>query len=524
VPKLWPFRSATPQPVTEVATTVTMTSPPPRGFTYGIPVGGTTEYNQGSNTSGGDDRRSLLEELYQSYLACPWASACVDAIARTITAGGLEVVWDGGDDDESEAPDAPPNVVALRNLLAFVNPTEDIRQLMRGVIADLEVFGDAFIETVWLGNTPAALYSLDAPSMSIIADEHGVISEYVQITESGQKAHFEPHEVIHISLDTPRTGLMGVSPTQKTLLPITVWLFTAATLKEVMRKGDPATIHADFPAEMSDNDIKKWRQQYAVQNLGSRNIGTPITTKGGATLVELKAYGVENYLKTLDQKRDEIISGYGVPPSKVGIIESGNLGGGTGTSQDKTFRVNTCGPIGEAVLEKLTYHLALIGFGITDWKLRFGEIDWRDDKTVDDISSARLRDGRWTLNRSRAEINEPPVEGGDEAVIIDRQNIVLWHDLADYSRANIDSKEKPATAPAVGVPGQPAAPGAKPDAKQPPGDDAEPPDASTESSRDSARLLHEAWERQYRAQLARARAELSQVAEPTGDHDAATTD
>jgi hypothetical protein len=428
---------------------------PPRGYTFGVPVGGTTEYNQTSTGSGdGTDRRTTLESLYQSYLACPWSSACVDTIARTITAGGLEVVWDGGDEDV-DAPEAPPAVLALRALLGYVNPTEDIRQLMRGVLSDLLVFGDAFLEVVWLFDQPVALYSLDAPSMAIIADEHGTIEKYVQVTEAGQRAEFETREVIHFSLDTPRSGLTGVSPTQKALLPITTWLFTAAVLKEVMRKGDPVNIHADFPTEMSEDDIKKWRSQYAVRNLGPRNVGVPITTRGGATVNELKLYAVESYLKTKNQARDEIVSTYGVPPSKVGIIESGNLGGGTGTEQDKTFRVNTCGPTAEAVLEKLVWHLMRVGFGVgPEWLMRFGDIDWRDDKVVDDISSQRLRDGRWTLNRSRADIGEPPVEGGDEAVLIDRQNLVLWSDMADMSAATVAGKDK---APAPTLAGAAAA-------------------------------------------------------------------
>lgn len=423
----------------EEATAPTMQPAParavaPQGFAYGIPIGGTSENNQGQASSD-NDRRSMLEELYQAYLTCPWSSTAVDTIARTITAGGLEVVWGG---DQKDAPDPPQEVLNLRALLDFVNPNEDVRQLMRGVISDLLVFGDAFVEVVWLFERPVALYSLDVPSMYIMADEHGTVQSYLQVTESGQRATFDEREVIHFSLDTPRSGITGVSPTQKVLLPITVWLFTAATLKEVMRKGDPPNLHVDFPQEMSDNSIKTWKAQHATRNLGARNIGNPVTTKGGATVNELKAYAVDEYLKTLEQKRDEILSGYGVPPSKVGVIESGNLGGGTGTSQDKTFRVNTCGPTGEAVIEKLVYHLARKAFKVpVEWTMRFGDIDWRDDKVIDEISAARVKDGRWTLNRARAEIGEVPVKGGDEAVIALSREVVRWIDVADYSQAAV---------------------------------------------------------------------------------------
>jgi hypothetical protein len=480
---------ATPAPTTPANTT-------PAGYAYGIPVGGTTEFNQGSASSD-QDRRAMLEELYQSYLTCPWSSVSVDTIARTITAGGLEVVWNG---DAETAPKPPPEVLALRALLDFVNPTEDIRQLMRGVISDLEVFGDAYLEVVWIANRPVALYSLDVPSVCVIADEHGVVQKYVQVTELNQRAEFKPHEVIHFSLDTPRSGITGVSPTQKVLLPITVWLFTAATLKEVMRKGDPPNIHADFPQETSDTKITLWKSQYAARNLGARNIGNPITTKGGATINELKAYAVDEYLKTLDQKRDEILSGYGVPPSKAGVIESGNLGGGTGTSQDKTFRVNTCGPVAEAVLEKLIFHLARQAFKVPlDWTMRFGDIDWRDDKVVDEISAARLKDGRWTLNRARAEIGEAPVKGGDDAIIALSREVVRWVDVADFSQAAIAKTMTTDVLPNAPTPEKPGTSGPAPTTPTP--DKVTPPTAPEEA----------VWQATFTEHLRRIREELSDV-------------
>ena len=314
----------------------------PRGYVEGIPRGGTSVYNQGDSGYDGQDRASFMAELVGAYMACPWSSACVDTVARTVTAGGLSVT-PATLNLEQNAPEPQPTreVNDLRDLLAFVNPREDIRQLYRGVITDLQVFGDAFIEIVWLLGRPVALYSLDSPTMIPIADEHGTVIEFVQHLDSNRQAHFEPHEVIHISLDNPRGGIYGVGPTQKNLLPITSWLYTSALLKEQMRKGDPPRIHADFPLEASDTDIEIFAQKYQVRNLGVANIGSPIQTRGGVGMHELQVNKIAEYLATLKDLRDQILSGSGVPPSKVGVIESGNLGGGTGTSQDKALDLAT---------------------------------------------------------------------------------------------------------------------------------------------------------------------------------------
>jgi hypothetical protein len=178
------------------------------------------------------------------------------------------------------------------------------------------------------------------------------------------------------------------------------------------------------------------------QNLGPRNIGRPILTKGGATVHELGKQVVQELLHTLDQKRDEIVAAFGVPPAEAGIIESGNLGGGTGESQRRSFIVNTCQPLAALVLEKLDYHLCRHGFNIKGWHLKFEEVDMRDSLTIEQIRDMRLRNGAYVLNKYRNEIGEPPVPGGDDAVLVDRQNLVLWGDMPAMSRATIAYKLK----------------------------------------------------------------------------------
>jgi len=435
------------------------------GYSYGIPRGGLNEVNSSMGGATGTDRRSQLEQLYESYLSCPWAWACVNAIARTITAGGLVMDWnsDTGEGDE-KPPDKPENVLALERLISWCNARQNIRQLMRNVVIDMLVFGDAFIEVTWWGELPVALYNLDNPTTTPLADEHGNITGYVQVTESGQRAEFEPRDVIHLSLDAPRSGVFGVSPTQAASLPITAWLFAAACGKEMARKGLPPNVHVDFPAGMQPGEMNRWRAQYQAQNVGPRNIGVPVMTKGGARIAELQAGKLPDVLAFLDQKRDEIIATYGVPPSKASIIESGNLGGGTGEEQDISYKVDLCAPIGELILEAFNFSVSSQVFGIENWRAKFREVDYRASTVVETIRDMRLRNGAWVLNRYKAEIGEPSVDGGDDAVLVDRQNLVLWSDMSAMSKAMIASKGAPAVAAGETPPGgEPMAPGA-PDA------------------------------------------------------------
>ncbi|NUP48073.1 MAG: phage portal protein [Catenulispora sp.] len=447
------------------------------GFEYGTVLAAGASVQ--AQVAAGQERLDTLDQLYQAYLTCPWVSAPIDVIARTVTAGGFQVVTDD-DLPEGAHPAEPPGVERLRRLLRFVNPREDMIQLIRSSIIDLELFGDSYIEKVMLLGEVVALYTLDATTITVLTDEHGEVSGYQQtVNGAGGQRHvtFTPDQVIHISLDAPRGGVYGVSPAQRALLPVTAWLFTEATLKECFRRGDPPRLRVDL-GHAGDADVQRWREQYQVYNLGPKAVGTPVITTGGGPVDVLDVRRVTDYLDASRQLRDEILACFGVPPAKVGIIETGNLGSGSGESQDKTFRINTVVPIANLVLEKLNFHLVQQGFGITGWHLEFAEVDYRDSKVIEDIRDTRLRNGSWTLNTYRGEIGQPPVEGGDDPVLVDRQNLVLWADMARMSEAVISKNAAPAVAAGVDVPGvalqpppaaQPVPPGGP--VQSPPGED-----------------------------------------------------
>jgi phage portal protein BeeE len=436
------------------------------GFVLGVPPQGTdaNDYTQGAATE--TDRATLLQELWEEYLRCPWSWACVNAIARTVTAGGLVQKWDSdtGEGDQKQ-PDKPAQVLAFERLLAFCNPEQDIRQLMRNVVADLQVFADAFIEVVWLGNLPVALYNQDCPTTFPVTNEHGDVSRYKQVTEYGQEAEFEPRQIIHISLGSARPSMLGVSPTHAAEESIVAWMYLHSCEKEAARRGLPPNVHADHPAGTPEPEVRKWQDQYQVSNIGPQNVGTPITTRGGGKVTELQSAKLTDILAAKKEARNEIISSYGVPPAKVGVIESGNLGGGTGSDQNKTYFIDLINPIAQLIAEKLQFALGVKAFGVTGWHVAFNGVDYRDDQTIENIRDMRLRNGAWTRNRYAADIGEPPVEGGNDPVLVARQDIVLWRDMADRSRAGVEALTRdPATGPDGPAPNGPRKPGPAPTA------------------------------------------------------------
>lgn len=408
-----------------------------KGFLADIPRGGANERNQGwSQMTGTTDRKTLLHQLQSLYSTCSVSSACVDTIARTCSAGGMDIVPEEETLEPSSQsaapihPPAPPGVEKARMLFSYVNPEQNFRQLMRQVFTDLCVYGDAFVEVIWAFSEPIALYNLPCADMLIDANEHGVVRKYVQKTDTNQRAEFAPNEVIHIKFDSPRNGLYGLGPTEKVVHNITTWIFTQGLLKSIMKKGNPPNVAFKWDLNLAEKQIQKFDEQYHSKNLGVENVGNPVNLIGDSNLHEFKPNQIAELLATLNRERDSLCTGYGVPPAKLAIIESGNIGGGTGTSQDKTFKVNTCGPFQELVLEAMTFAIVDQGFGVKGWRCKFQEIDWRDDEVIEKIRTSRVERGAWTPNRYRDEIGEPPVEGGDDAVFVLSRDVIPLRDIS----------------------------------------------------------------------------------------------
>jgi phage portal protein BeeE len=484
-----------------------------QGYEFGIPHGG-VETDERARSAGAS-RQQVMEQLYQAYLACSPASACVDTTARMVTAGGLQLVPESGEEDQER----PPAIQQLDALMRNTNPREDMVQLLRSTITDLLCFGDGFIEFGTVANVVAALWTLDGTTVAVKSDEHGELTGYLQYIDGSRQASFTAEEVVQVSLDSPRGGIYGVSPMQKLMVPITSWLFTAAVLKEYMRQGAPPRIAVDLGKGTSPTDVERWRGQYVGRNLGARNQGKPIVTTvhpagsaGEPPIKELTVSHIADLLATLNDLRDQIVSGFGMSPAMIGIIESGNLGGGTGEAQARTFHYGTVVPLQSLLLEKLNFRL-LTAQGITGWKFQFGEIEYRDTVTVEAQRKSRIDTGQWTVNRARAEIGEPPVEGGDVAVLVLSRNVVAIEDLGESSKATVvkDSGGAYGT-PAGYVPPAPAVPVPPADAEP-----SEPPDAGAQDdAKEStpagdARRLREAWVTAYREQLTAVRRELAEA-------------
>jgi len=83
--------------------------------------------------------------------------------------------------------------------------------------------------------------------------------------------------------------------------------------------------------------------------------------------------------------RDEVLAVHGVPPYRLGIAETGNLGGSTAEESTEIYKRSIVEPL-QNLVEELINEVIREGFGIHDWEFRFEDIDLEDFK--DDLAIA----------------------------------------------------------------------------------------------------------------------------------------
>ena len=115
------------------------------------------------------------------------------------------------------------------------------------------------------------------------------------------------------------------------------------------------------------------------------------------------------------EARDEVLHAHGVPPQKVGIVETGALGGNLASEQIVEYKNSIVQPGQEKVESRLNLMIER-GFGYVGLTFEFEDYDAEDRKANADVDQIYLNTRVRTPNEIRAArfAGAEPLEGGDE--------------------------------------------------------------------------------------------------------------
>lgn len=341
--------------------------------------------------------------VYYNAMNNVWVNACITAFVDEILSLGFKI-----NDPDSENVD----FAKVKYLTAlFENPmgmfeddtfTTFTSQTWRSFMG----LGNTFIEVIYdtgLKGVPIGLNYLPAEIMRFYDDtkQWGLISN--------PDFRFENDQLIHVKEPTLHKRRWGASPIDNISGEIANILWgNRHVRKQLKNKGfDPKAV-LSFDKDMNYGDVLK-----EIQRLKNEpNSKGTIVTKGANFIRGTVSNRDMDYIQLQHEARDCILANFGVPPSKVSIIETGNIGSGSGKSQAENFKKRVTG---RCRYFEDAYKKVLGRSSFTETFV-YNRTDLEDKLQKAQIENIRLNNNSLTINEVRSGRGEKPLKWGDEPI------------------------------------------------------------------------------------------------------------
>lgn len=285
-------------------------------------------------------------------------------------------------------------------------------------IRSFEGTGDAFIEL-----NHEELFQQKVPTgLTFVPSE--LLKWYPDTEQWGyrqQDIRYEPDELIHIHEPDIRlkSSKWGMCKIDKIGLAISIMFLGMRYNKRVMDNDglDPKAV-LSFDKDMDDDSFATELLRLKALKQEEKKGGT-LAVKGAQFTSPAVNTRDMDWNILLDKCRDMIITAYGAQPAMVGVIETANLGTGSGESQKKNFKDTLQGRASfiEGAFSKALGHN---GF---DEVFQFSDLDIEDKLNRAQIENIRLQNGSLSINEVRSGYGEEPVPWGN--VPMNYQNYAL---------------------------------------------------------------------------------------------------
>ena len=281
---------------------------------------------------------------------------------------------------------------------------ETFSSLIKQIVSSWKVTGDAFIEVnhdALFNNVPNGFKFIPTELMGY---------DYTQdawcLRNTGYI--FEPENIIHIYEPKIqiRGSKWGTSLIDTIAQNITLEVLGLNHNKDIFENHglDPRGV-LNFDKDLKPQQVK----ENIIRLKKQKNKKGVITGQGMNYQTTNNSNKDMEFLELIRYSRDCIITMFGVPPAKVDIIETANLGTGSGESQDKNFGKvinSTCTVIEDAFNKNL---------GRSGFQELFEIIreDHENKLNRAEIEDKQLRNGTTFINEVRSGYGLPPVDWGN---------------------------------------------------------------------------------------------------------------
>jgi len=339
-------------------------------------------------------QRADYTKLLEGYHS--WTYACATIIARNVAKVPLHLYVKRANKFE-EITEHP-----ILELFQHVNDLQTRYELWELTVVWLELTGNAYW---YLAHNklkiPGEIWPIQPDRMKVVPGRDRLLQGYLY-THMGKKIAFEPEEIIHLKYPNPRSPWYGLGTLQAAAYSYDTDFFMRKYSINLFRNQarPDAALYTDqhlLPAEIQ-RVRDEWNKVYgSVENVGKIAILTAGT----------KYQPLSEKLQDLDfvngrrLAREEILGIFGVPASKLGLVEDVNRA--NAEANDITFQKEVILPRLIMIAEKLNQDLVprfdsrlLLKFESPvpeDWERRLKERESNIKSGYSSINEERARDG-----------------------------------------------------------------------------------------------------------------------------------
>lgn len=326
-----------------------------------------------------------------------WVNACIKVYVNEVRNLGFKI---------KNKEDGYSNLSRINYLInLFNNPMglysqDTYATLHSNMWSSLLLMGDSFCEVIYddtYSNVPIGFKYIPCEVMCYYEDE----DQWGFIDNSHR---FEPENIIHVKEPSIHGNVWGESPIDVLAHDLILEILGNDFTQEILeRKGLDPSGYIKFDSQLNDvaynNEIARMK---AMEHQNRH--GTLILRGADFKSIGIKAEDMQ-YSDMIRNIRDRILATFGMPPYKVGIIETSNLDLGSGNSQDKNFKKTFQG---KAKLFEDAFNKVLGRSAFHEY-FKYNDLDIEDKLVKAQIEDIRIKNGTLLPNEVRKSYGQEPI-------------------------------------------------------------------------------------------------------------------
>ena len=276
-----------------------------------------------------------------------WAYACINRIAFNVAMAEFTVYKKG-------RPPVKIKEHPFYDLVEAINPHFNKFEMLFITSIYLELTGNAYWWVVRNNfGVPMELWYLPAHWVKVIPSKEKFIAGYLMtIPETNVQVPFDSSEVIHFKYPSPHSLFYGMSPLMGAMYGIDLNKHIKTWgINFFMNNAEPAGI-LQTEGSLGDDAYARLKTQWNAKHRGSENAGKIAILEQGLKYERTGSTIKDAQFSPMSRDiRDEILGIFGVPASKLGLVEDVNRA--NAEANDYTFQKDTIQPRNMIIQEKL---------------------------------------------------------------------------------------------------------------------------------------------------------------------------